>query len=145
MDRLEIEENIAHIFRLSDAFSVDKVFILKSERSINWQKVKKISRQCTEQVRYEVIESIDQIDKDMYYKVAVEWTDESKSVIEYSLAKVPILLVAGNEKHGCSQKILDWCDDSIHIDMYGQNSSMNVAMAAGIVVHSIRSKSAPRK
>ena len=45
-----------------------------------------------------------------------------------------IALVLGNEVRGLSPKILKYCDDVVHIPMYGRKESLNVAVAFGIAV-----------
>jgi len=45
-----------------------------------------------------------------------------------------ICLIIGSENTGVSQDLLDASDVAVHIQMYGQNSSMNVAMATTIAV-----------
>ena len=47
-------------------------------------------------------------------------------------------LVVGNEVKGLSPKILKYCDKKISIPMYGKKESLNVSVAAGIALYSIR-------
>ena len=53
--------------------------------------------------------------------------------------KIEICII-GNEEKGVSQDVLDVVDDSLHIDMYGNNSSMNVSVATGIAVNQCLNK-----
>ncbi len=46
-----------------------------------------------------------------------------------------VALIVGNESLGVSQTALDKCSTSVHIDMYGNNSSMNVSSALAIVLY----------
>ncbi len=69
-------------------------------------------------------------------KIALEWTDKSISIYDYQYTN-PLVLILGNEKHGISPEILKICDDSIHIPMYGKNSSMNAAMSLAIASYHI--------
>lgn len=61
------------------------------------------------------------------------------------LAKIPgdlpVLLVMGNEAHGPSQEIKDFCD-AISIEMPGSMESLNVSIAAGIMMYTLRPRSA---
>ena len=64
----------------------------------------------------------------------------------HELKKFPIYLILDNindivnigsifrisDALGVSKEALDLCDESIHIDMYGNNSSMNVLVATAI-------------
>ncbi|MFS1663043.1 TrmH family RNA methyltransferase [Streptococcus sp. zg-JUN1979] len=48
--------------------------------------------------------------------------------------KVPFALVMGNEGKGISQSVIEASDKLLHIPMYGQAESLNVAVAAGILM-----------
>ena len=49
-----------------------------------------------------------------------------------------IALVVGNEVRGLSPKILKYCDEVVHIPMYGKKESLNVSVAAGIALYQIK-------
>lgn len=55
----------------------------------------------------------------------------------YSEENKCILLILGNEASGISKELLEISDKHLHINMFGQNSSMNVAQAAGIALYEI--------
>jgi tRNA G18 (ribose-2'-O)-methylase SpoU len=46
-------------------------------------------------------------------------------------------LIIGNENFGLSKTVLDQCHDVLHIEMYGQNSSMNVVQATSIALYEL--------
>ena len=46
-----------------------------------------------------------------------------------------IVLVTGAESTGVLQDLLNLCDASVHLPMYGHNSSMNVSVALGAAVY----------
>jgi len=50
----------------------------------------------------------------------------------------PALLVVGNEVSGIDPGILDLCDRSFYIPMHGYKRSLNVAVAFGIALYSLR-------
>ena len=49
-------------------------------------------------------------------------------------------MVVGAERYGISENILNILDDCYHIEMYGQNSSMNVAQATSIALYELTKK-----
>ncbi|MEM7574482.1 MAG: TrmH family RNA methyltransferase [Bacteroidota bacterium] len=75
------------------------------------------------------------------YVLAFEITDQSTSLLDYQLpaevvsGQQALCLVPGAEAQGVSQELLDLCDASVHLPMYGQNSSMNVGVALGAAVY----------
>lgn len=49
----------------------------------------------------------------------------------------PSVLVFGNEVGGISQPVLELCDEIIEIPMRGMKESLNVSVAAGIILYGI--------
>jgi tRNA G18 (ribose-2'-O)-methylase SpoU len=49
-------------------------------------------------------------------------------------------LVIGNEERGISDEVLGLLDASVHIPMHGVKTSLNVAMATGIVTYALLEK-----
>ena len=73
-----------------------------------------------------------------FTKIALEITNNSKPLREINFAKLgKVALIVGNERRGISKEFLSQSDKSVHIDMYGKNSSMNVATALAIACYKI--------
>jgi tRNA G18 (ribose-2'-O)-methylase SpoU len=64
----------------------------------------------------------------------LEITDQSLPYTQVE-AQAETVLVVGQEAHGIPPEILELCRQTMHLPMYGVNTSMNVAMAAGIAVY----------
>ncbi len=69
--------------------------------------------------------------------VAVEQDPASISYKKFKKKK-PTLLIFGNEVDGLQKNILKKCDAIIEIPMHGKKESLNVSVAAGIILFSIR-------
>lgn len=52
----------------------------------------------------------------------------------------PVALILGNEDQGVNENLLEQCDVKITIPMYGNISSFNVSVAAGIIMYEIKNK-----
>jgi 23S rRNA (guanosine2251-2'-O)-methyltransferase len=65
---------------------------------------------------------------------AVEITDASRQYDSLTQADFPAVLVLGNELVGIEQSVLEATDAALEIPMYGVKHSLNVSVAAGIVV-----------
>ena len=85
----------------------------------------------------EIQDIIYKLQKQNYSIYNLEITSTSLPLREVDFSNKKIALIAGNEKHGVSEKSLSLVDDSIHIDMYGNNSSMNVITALSIATYKI--------
>ena len=66
-------------------------------------------------------------------------TTLSRDSIDYrELAPMTdFVLVLGNEGQGISQQMMDKADQLVHISMKGRAESLNVAVAAGILIFSL--------
>lgn len=58
-------------------------------------------------------------------------TDQSYTSVDFTL---PSLLIVGNEHHGVSDEVLALSDHCVKIPMLGQINSLNIAVAASIVL-----------
>lgn len=134
-DRLTNPENIAHVFRLGDALSISEVILLDESPSYNMQKIHRLSRNGSKSIDYRLIDSMEEYQHPNLY--ALEWCDLSQSVFEYKGMERNFALAIGSERHGLSSEVLEKCKGAIHVPMYGINSSMNVAMAAGIALYTV--------
>lgn len=138
LDHLTIGENIAGISRLADAFQVDTLIlyhcVLKNPKKIN-----RMSRSTFEKHTIIYSDSFEELQKDYkdFHWVGLEWTNNSIPVADFH-NESKVLLVLGSEKHGISEEVLNQIKTCIHIDMFGANSSMNVACATGIALYQIR-------
>ncbi len=72
-----------------------------------------------------------------YTAVALEHTTRSQShvVVQYDF---PLVFVVGNEGVGIQDEIVAECDFAVELPQYGMKSSMNVAVAFGIMAYELR-------
>ncbi|MFV8225774.1 TrmH family RNA methyltransferase [Christiangramia aquimixticola] len=142
LDNITGEANIGSMFRLADAFGVEKILFTGTLPNLNSNRLKRTARNTQNTVEFGFQENgeefIKQLKKDAYKTVAIEITSESRSIQNFSLeADSKLLLIAGNERHGISDEILNCADEVYHIEMFGKNSSMNVAQSVGIALYEI--------
>lgn len=75
--------------------------------------------------------------EDGWSLVALEITPDAVDVAEYKPAD-RVCLIVGHELSGVPPEILSLCDAVVFIPMLGQKESLNVAVAAGIALHRLR-------
>lgn len=139
LENFDHEENIGSAFRLADAFNIQKIIIVTS-CNLNFKKIEKTARSCVSYIPYEFTPSIDDainyVKQNDFTPIAIEICDESISLRQCDFSKFEgVALIVGNESHGVSQTALDKCYKCVHIDMYGNNSSMNVSTALAIALY----------
>ena len=133
--------NIGSLFRIADAFGVEKLIFCGESIPLG-RKMTKTSRATEKVVNHEVNKSVLEVvinlkDQDNYI-VSLEITDASNPIDSFLFPEnKSITLVIGDENFGVSENILKLSDAVIHINMFGQNSSMNVVQATNIALYEI--------
>jgi len=141
------DANIGSLFRLADAFNIEKIIFTGTPVNLNSNRLKRTARSTVSTVAHEFIEdpieALNIYTGKGYVPIALEITEDSKPVHHINFENIQkVLLVVGNERHGISDYLLEKINLKVHIDMYGRNSSMNVSQAAGIAFYEI-SKTLP--
>lgn len=132
--------NLGSLFRIADAFGIEKLILCGTNISLG-RKFTKTSRATEKVVDFEINDTILDVVKTLkasHQIIALEITTNSKPLhrFQFNNSK-PIALIVGDESFGISEDILQIADETIHIDMFGQNSSMNVVQATNIALYEI--------
>lgn len=140
-DNVTNAPNIGSLFRIADAFGIEKLILCGEHISIG-RKITKTSRATEKVVKYDIQKSaskVIQTFKDQGFQIiSLEITTTSQPIHNFKFSKEkPIALIIGDENFGVSEAILKLSDAVIHIDMFGQNSSMNVVQATNIALYEI--------
>ncbi|MDT0687326.1 TrmH family RNA methyltransferase [Autumnicola psychrophila] len=143
LDNVSGEANIGSIFRLADAFGIEKVIFCGNFPNLTSNRLKRTARNTHEYVRFEVFEqtkeAVEKYKDESYIPFALEITAESVAIESIDFSEFSkISLVIGNEANGIQEEILSLCNKVFHIEMFGNNSSMNVAQATAIALYEIR-------
>ncbi|NND88108.1 MAG: TrmH family RNA methyltransferase [Flavobacteriaceae bacterium] len=141
-DSLEGPANIGALFRIADAFGVEKIVFGNSKIDTRSARLRRTARDTHKKVKYEqcdeLLSSINAYKKQGYRILALEITTESIPIHQFQTTyDQPYILVIGNESLGISHLILENCDEHLHISMFGNNSSMNVIQATSIALYAL--------
>jgi len=133
--------NIGMIFRLADALRIEKIFLFNVKENFNIKLLKKKSRSASDYVSYEIIKDLNQIKKvkEKYKFIILDKTNKSIKYSEF-IPEFPVCLVVGSEKFGVSEKLIKYADVSVHLPMFGVNTSINAATATAVVLYEIANK-----
>lgn len=145
LDRIAGPANIGSIFRLADAFNIEKIIFSGEKINFSSARLQKSARSTIKKVIFEeekdCLEVCKTLKKNSFTLVGLEITEESSGIENLKVEKdQKIALIAGNENAGIDEEILKFVDQSVHINMFGNNSSMNVSQAVGIALYEITRK-----
>lgn len=136
------DANIGSLFRLADAFNIEKIIFTGTPVNMKSNRLKKTARATVNKVEFEFIENAEEainLLKTQHYTVfGLEITSDSIPIDSFSFEnEKSIALLVGNEQHGIDPSLLELTAIKLHITMFGHNSSMNVAQATGIALYEI--------
>ena len=139
-DEISQTSNIGGLLRLSDAFGIENIIFCGSVDTLS-RKSKRTSRATENWVNFSFennIESVIQSLRNSHFILEVDITTTSVSIRELKLkTNRKLAVVIGNENYGIKDTVLKMCDQVVHIDMYGKNSSMNVTHATAILLQEL--------
>ena len=131
--------NVGTIIRTADAAGYDGVFI--SQYSADIYNLKTLRSMQGSQFHLPIyrMKTSDFLKLAKQAQLLILATTLSKDSIDYrEVAPISdFVLVMGNEGQGISQQMMDEADQLVHISMKGQAESLNVAVAAGILIFSL--------
>jgi tRNA G18 (ribose-2'-O)-methylase SpoU len=81
------------------------------------------------------VRAVESLKSDGYSVFAVEQTEGSIPLQEFALPDAgQLAVVFGNEVSGVGEEALGLCDGSVEIPQWGMKHSLNISIAAGIVL-----------
>ncbi|WP_071147559.1 RNA methyltransferase [Bacteroides ihuae] len=139
LDDIRSLHNIGSVFRTSDAFRVERIYLcgitavpphpdmhktaLGAEFSVDWIYVNN------------AIEAVDNLKEKGYIVYSIEQAEGSIMLDELELDKTKkYAVVLGNEVKGVNQEVINHSGGCIEIPQYGTKHSLNVSVTAGIVI-----------
>lgn len=130
--------NVGSVFRTADAFLLDGIYLcgytafpphkeirktaLGAEETVHWKHFKKAE------------EAISELRLQGYRIYAVEQAVNSTPLNSFQPGPGKLAVVFGNEVTGVEQSTIALCDGCIEIPQAGMKHSLNISVAAGIVL-----------
>ena len=161
LDNVRSAHNVGSVFRTSDSFKVDKVFLcgicpvppsaeihksgLGAENSVGWEYCED-TMVAVERLRDEgytivsVEQTVNSVKLDRFRPYATQESAAGASqeiAAETSIGPIPskkYALIFGNEVDGVSQEVVDASDFSLEIPQFGMKHSLNISVSAGVVL-----------
>lgn len=141
-DHIYFQQNLGSLFRIGEAFGIEKIIFIGKDIPLTPRKINKTSRSTHLQIPHSIVEetteAISLLQKEEYHIIALEITSTSNPIQQLMVPKnKKIALLIGNEIEGVSASLLAIANQISHITMYGNNSSMNVVQATSIALYEI--------
>ena len=139
LDNVRSMNNIGSVFRTSDAFRVEKICLCGITACPPHRDIHKTALGAEESVAWEFFEEtsecIESLKRQGYRVYAVEQVDESVMLDEFETQSgTPTAIVFGNEVEGVDEEVIPLCDGCIEIPQFGTKHSLNISIAAGILI-----------
>src|SRR5690349_14108524 len=142
LDNISSMHNVGSVFRTADAFLVEGICLCGYTPQPPHRDIHKTALGATETVDWmhfsTAIEAVEQLKQRDYKVYAIEQTEGSISLEKfYAEEDEKIAVIFGNEVEGVNNDVLKICDGSIEIPQFGMKHSLNISVAAGIVLYKL--------
>ena len=134
LDRLRSPYNVGAVFRSADSFGIKRIILLEETASPDHPHARRTSRGCTDTVDWQYMseeEAVGFLNACNMPVLALELGGTDINSFDFPSCGVAIL---GNEEFGISPALLKCCTDRITILTAGTKGSLNVSVAAGILL-----------
>lgn len=139
LDNVRSLNNIGSVFRTSDAFLVEAIYLCGITATPPNQEIHKTALGAEDSVDWKYFgdtkEAVTELKENGYTVFAIEQVENSLMLENLRLDQSKkYAVVLGNEVKGVQQEVVDICDRCIEIPQYGTKHSLNVSVTAGIVI-----------
>ncbi|REJ74432.1 MAG: RNA methyltransferase [Planctomycetota bacterium] len=139
LDGIQDPFNFGSLLRAADVFGVDGVFVGRRNQSAVSAQVVRSSAGAINHVRLAEVSDLCELAGRLIAKGVALVAADGDAELEASEQDFsrPTALVIGNEGSGIQRDLLAKCSESVRIPQYGRVSSLNAAMAGGILLYEI--------
>ena len=139
LDNVRSLNNIGSVFRTSDAFRVNEILLCGITATPPHVEIHKTALGAEDSMSWKYYEdtlsAINELKEKNYTVFAIEQTENSTLLTDLSLDEnQKYAIILGHEVHGVQQKVIDASHGCIEIPQHGTKHSLNISVAAGIVI-----------
>ncbi len=145
LDDIRSMSNVGSVFRSSDAFNVEKIFLCGITSTPPHREIEKTALGATESVAWEYHEDalvlLNTLKAEGWTPLAIEQVDNSLMLQDFlPEPNKKYVLILGNEVFGVKEELINLSDTVLEIPQFGTKHSLNIAVTAGIVLWDITQK-----
>lgn len=139
LDNVRSLNNIGSVFRTADAFRLEGIFLCGISATPPHREIHKTALGATESVHWEyrelTVEAISELKLKGCKILAVEQAEGAVMLDQVQLSRTErYALIFGHEIRGVEQEVVTMSDLCIEIPQFGTKHSLNISVAAGIVI-----------
>jgi tRNA G18 (ribose-2'-O)-methylase SpoU len=145
LDNIRSLNNIGSVFRTSDAFLIEKIYLCGITATPPNKDIHKTALGATESVEWEYVEDtlelVEKLKVESVKVLAIEQTENSTKLHTFFPEKnQKYAIVMGNEVKGVQQEVVNAADVCIEIPQLGTKHSLNISVTTGVVLWDLFSK-----
>ena len=149
LDDIRSLNNIGSVFRSSDAFLIEKIYLCGITGVPPHRDIHKTALGATDSVVWEyskkAIEIVKKLQNNGVSVWAIEQTERSVVLNKFEPKEnTSYAFVLGNEVRGVSQEVINACGQSLEIPQFGTKHSLNISITASIVLWDFFTKMKPQ-
>ena len=139
LDNIRSLNNIGSVFRTSDAFLIEKIYLCGITATPPNKEIHKTALGATESVDWEYVEDtltlIEKLKQSNIKVLSIEQAENSTKLDSfYPKENTKYAVVLGNEVKGVQQKVVNASDLCIEIPQLGTKHSLNISVTTGVVL-----------
>ena len=145
LDNIRSLNNIGSVFRTSDAFLVEKIYLCGITATPPHKDIHKTALGSTDTVEWEYAENtmdlIEKLKLDNVKICSIEQAENATMLNDFIVEpNTKFALVFGNEVKGVAQNVVNTSDVVIEIPQFGTKHSLNISVSCGLVIWDLFSK-----
>lgn len=139
LDNIRSLNNIGSVFRTSDAFLIERIYLCGITAKPPHKDIHKTALGATESVAWEyaadTLELVEKLKKEKIKILSIEQAENSTMLQNFQIEpNQKYAVVFGNEVKGVQQKVVSASDYCIEIPQLGTKHSLNISVSVGVVL-----------
>ena len=145
LDNIRSLNNVGSVFRTSDAFLIEKIYLCGITATPPNKEIHKTALGATESVEWEYVEDtltlIEKLKDSKIQILSIEQAENSTMLNDFIPNKnQKYAVVMGNEVKGVQQEVVSESDYCIEIPQLGTKHSLNISVSCGVVLWDLFNK-----
>lgn len=139
LDNVRSLNNIGSVFRTSDAFLIEKIYLCGITAKPPHKDIHKTALGSTDTVTWEYVENtlelVHRLKGENVKILSIEQAENATMLNDFKPeSDTTYAIVFGNEVKGVQQEVVDASDVVIEIPQYGTKHSLNISVSCGVVI-----------